>query len=150
MLNRGQDRAVYFSGNFWYARDYARNSGGETVHNATLLVAELLENTVRDCLASDDLSELVAIQTELRELTVDTIAMVFAVRVDAKWLRHPGSLARDELGVVVVPDVNIACLRSVPIDRIVGKVEYISGLNPGYLGPHPASWIDARSLGCDK
>src|SRR5690349_7040543 len=32
-LSRGSNRAVYFSANFWYSRDYATNGGGETVHN---------------------------------------------------------------------------------------------------------------------
>jgi len=150
MLDRDQDRAVYFSANFWFARAYAKDAGGETVHHAMLLAAELLEGTARDRLARDDLNELVAIQTELKDLTADAIPIVFAVRVDADWLRHPDSLERLDAGDLVVTQVNIACLTSVPIDRIVGKVEFVNGLEPGYMSAQPASWIDARSFGCDK
>jgi len=41
-------------------------------------------------------------------------------------------------------------LKSVAIDRVVAKAECVSGLNPGYMNPHPASWIDARSLGVNR
>lgn len=149
MLDRGYDRAIYFSANYWFARGYATEVGGETVNSAMVLAAELLESTVRDRLASDDLNELVAIQTELKDLTAGAIPVVFAVRVDADWLRHPDSLERFQFRNLVETEVNIACLKSVPIDRVLAKAECVNGLNPGYMNPQPALWIDARSLGVD-
>jgi len=42
-LSRTAERRVYLSANFWFARDYATNTGGETVHNALRLADELLQ-----------------------------------------------------------------------------------------------------------
>src|SRR5580692_4597361 len=41
-LSRTEPRKIYFSGNFWFARSYATDLGGETVNKALLLCTELL------------------------------------------------------------------------------------------------------------
>jgi len=148
ILSSDVDRPVYFSANFWFARDYATNSGGETVHNALLLSDQLLEFLSTTRADTGDLADDVrALCIKLRTLTADSFPVVYAVRLEREWLKNGETLRRLEVGSLVVTHANVSCLRSVPAERLLAKAEYVNGADPGYLGPQPATWAEARHLG---
>jgi hypothetical protein len=139
---------VYFSANFWYARDYATSLGGETIHNAILLSKELL-NHLQPVEGSNS-STSAAVQElydYLKSLIANSFPIVYAVRIEPEWLQHESSLERRNIGLFVVTEVNIECLRSVPANRLMAKVEYVHGAESGYVGPQPATWLEARRFG---
>ncbi len=148
MLERPSERCVFLSANFWFARDYATNVGGETVQNAIILADELATHLRATGGSSDVTNRVSAIQADLVKPTAGSFPIVYALRVDGTWLKDKGGeLRRRNLGDMVAPTVNISCLRSVPSDRLLAKAEYVSGAGSGYIGPQPISWDEARRLG---
>lgn len=141
-LSRAAERRIYLSANFWFARDYATNTGGETVHNALHLADELLRS-LRTSFWSGDLAEKV---TAIRSrLTTGSFPIVYALRVDPEWLERKGKeLERQDLGSLVGTDVNLSCRCSIPPERLLAKAEYVNGAESGYLGPQPRTWEEAR------
>jgi hypothetical protein len=147
-LSRDADRPVYFSANFWFARDYATNIGGETIHNALRLSKEMLDHLARIGKGTSTLGDEVRdLQHQLLALTADSFPVVYAVRIDREWIEDETQLERGEKGSLVPTAVNIACTTSVPSDRLQAKVEYINGAESGYLGPQPTAWAETRHLG---
>jgi hypothetical protein len=148
-LTHGMNRHVYFSANFWYARDYARSIGGETVHNAILLTEELLSHLGSGHHQEGRLIEKVQeIRQRLLADTLGSFPVVYAVRVEPEWLGHPSDLDRDEhMKGFLTAAVNISCATAIPFDRLVGKVEYFNGAEGGYLSLRPAAWEEARLWG---
>lgn len=144
-LSRTAERRVYLSANFWFARDYATNTGGETVHNALRLADELLPG-LRTGSGSGELAQKVtAIRSRLAGLTTGSFPIVYALRVDPEWLEWKGKeLERQDLGDLVGTDVNLSCRCSIPADRLLAKAEYVNGAESGYLGPQPRTWEEAR------
>lgn len=144
-LSSNADRPIYFSANFWFARDYATSIGGETIHNAILLSEQLLAHIHR---ASEDYSSVSfavrQIHKDLLALTAGAFPVVYAVQVEPEWLQHESSLERQQIGSLVVTKVNIGCFKSVPLARLIAKVEYVNGAEPGYIGPQPVTWSEAR------
>jgi hypothetical protein len=147
-LSRPAERWVYLSANFWFARDYATNTGGETIHNAIALADELLQR-LRSGVGSKELTDnILSIRAHLVGLTAGAFPVVYAVRVEPDWLRRKGEeLDRIDCGDLVLTKVNISCAHSIPPDRLVAKVEYVGGAESGYLGPQPKTWDEARRLG---
>jgi hypothetical protein len=147
-LSRDADRPVYFSANFWYARDYATNIGGETINNALRLSEELLDHIARKGKDTSSLGDEVRhFRRQLLAVTADSFPVVYAVRIDREWLKDETQLEREERSSLVVTAVNITCATSVPTDRLQAKVEYVNGAESGYLGPQPTTWAEARHLG---
>src|SRR5262249_54486245 len=89
-LSQPDDRCVYLSANFWYARDYATNRGGETVHNALRLTDELLRWLPARAELGEYVGKVSRIQDKLLAYTAAAFPIVYAVRVDSNWLRHKG------------------------------------------------------------
>lgn len=142
------DWPIYFSANFWYARDYATSLGGETIHNAILLAKELLDYMQRDAENNGSiLAEVHQLHDYLLSLVANSFPIVYAVRVEPEWLQHESSLEREGFGSFVVTEVNIECLISVPATHLLAKVEYVHGAESGYLGPQPTTWSEAHRFG---
>jgi hypothetical protein len=73
---------------------------------------------------------------------------VYAARIEPEWLQHGDhSLRRDVFGGFIHMEVNAACLKDVPPERILARAEYVNGAERGYLGPPPESWAEAKRLG---
>lgn len=147
-LARPHERGVYLSANFFYARDYSTNVGGEAVHNALLLASELLQY-LRDKPASTPLHDkVVAINSALTRLTAGGVPVVYAVRVAPEWLQHGNrALERLHIGDLVITETNIQSRVTIPVSCLCAKVEYPAGAQSGYVGPQPPTWAEARKLG---
>jgi hypothetical protein len=144
-LSRPADRRVYLSANFWYARDYATNTGGETVHNAILLADQLLEYLGTNSEHDDLISQVTIIRASLTALTDGSFPVVYAVRVDPEWFDRKGEeFIRLDLGQLVETAVNLSCPCLIPAESLLAKVEYVNGAESGYLGPQPKTWDKAR------
>lgn len=144
-LFQTEPRKIYFSGNFWFARSYATDSGGETVHNALLLCKELLTRVAADNENSRNFSlEIEGIAAPLRSLIKGAKPVVYAVKAQDDWFDN--SLEWDRVGDLIAPPVNLGCNRSVPPDRILAKAIYVNGAEDGYSGPQPAKWEDLRTF----
>jgi hypothetical protein len=144
-LSRPAERRVYLSANFWFARDYAINAGGETIHNALLLAGQLLEHLRTDSGHGELAGRVTTIQRRLTDLTADSFPVVYAVRVDPEWLDRNGEeLERQDVGDLVITAANILCRCSIPADHLLAKAEYVKGAESGYLGPQPRTWHEAR------
>jgi hypothetical protein len=143
-LSRRDERRVYLSANFWYARDYAINTGGETIHNALRLADELLEPSRSGSELGELTERVTAIRCQLIGLTAGSFPVVYALRVDTEWLEHKGKeLERMVIGDLVVTEVNISCRCSIPSERLLAKAEYTRGAETGYLGSQPGTWLEA-------
>jgi len=142
------NRPVYLSANFWYARDYATNFGGETIHVALKLSETLLDRLAAAEAPSPQLKDEVGeIRRRMIAATAASFPIVYAVRVDPEWVDDPKDFERQHAGSLVITEVNISCVRPVPSSRILAKVEYVEGAESGYLGPQPSTWHEARRWG---
>ena len=149
-LDRPDDRAIYFSPNFWFAREYATSIGGEAMHNALLLASELKKKHLetRGLRGDPAGAEVERISATLERMFEKAFPIVYAVRIEPEWLQHgERSLRRESFGRFIRLEVNAACLRSVPPERIIARADYVYGAERGYMGPAPASWAEARRLG---
>jgi hypothetical protein len=146
-LSRPASRHVYLSANFWYAREYATNLGGETVHNALGLTNELLALLRHRGDSTGLIQTAAGILAHLAAHTAGAIPIVYALRVEPAWLTQRGrELERTDCGGMVITEANISCDRPIPADRLLGSVEYPRGAESGYQGPQPKSWYEARRM----
>jgi hypothetical protein len=147
-LARGSHRAVFFSGNYWFARDYATNIGGETGSNALNLANELIAQ-LRDGGEKEDelVKEVLNYREELLTRIANSHPVVYAVFVKDEWLQGASRLERKVLGDLVEAPINLACEQSVPMENLLAKAEFVNGADPGYCGPQPVTWEEARRFG---
>jgi hypothetical protein len=144
-LSRTEPRKIYFSGNFWFARSYATDRGGETVHNALLLCTELLARITGDDENSKTLfTEITSIAEPLQSLITGVKPVVYAVKIESEWF--DSSIEWHRVGNLICPPVNMGCISSIPPERILAKVIYVNGAEDGYTGPQPANWEDLHNF----
>jgi hypothetical protein len=144
-LSRTGPRKLYFSGNFWFARSYATELGGETVNNALLLCAELLARITGDDENGKMLfTKINSIAVPLRSLITGAKPVVYAVKVEDDWF--DSSIEWNRVGNLICPPVNIGCISSIPPERILAKAIYVNGAEDGYTGPQPAKWEDLHNF----
>jgi hypothetical protein len=145
-LRQEETRPVYFSANFWFARDYAMNVGGETVHNALALC----EGALRFLSERGDIltveNDIRTIHSELQTITRNSRPVVYAVRIDEGWIKPGNALRRRQFGEFVQAPINLSCWTSIPLERILAKATYVNGAESGFLSLQPACWSDARAI----
>ena len=102
---------VFFSANFWFARDYATDRGGEIVRKAVEFADRFLITRAGTSPAEEQHRRRVhKIREELMTLICNAKPIVYAVQVEYDWFRDKGSeLAREQVDQYFNLSVNIPC-----------------------------------------